>query len=102
MSFQAYIDNIKSKIGKRPEDLEKLAEKRGLLKRGVKTMEIVDWLKKDNGLGHGHAMAIYATFSIRGFLVLARLSPWMSSITLMGVNGHARAPAGSPGAFRCR
>jgi len=25
-------------------------------------MEIVGWLKKDHGLGHGHAMAIYATF----------------------------------------
>ena len=25
-------------------------------------MEIAAWLKKDHGLGHGHAMAIYATF----------------------------------------
>jgi len=62
MSFQAYIDNIKAKTGKTPEDFKKLAEKKGLLKPGVKAMEIVTWLKKDYGLGHGHAMAIYATF----------------------------------------
>ena len=67
MSFQAYIDNIKTKTGKTPEDFKKLATKKGLLKdgllkEGVKAGEIVDWLKKDFDLGHGHAMAIYATF----------------------------------------
>jgi hypothetical protein len=62
MSFQAYLDNIKAKTGKSPEDFKKLAEKKGLLQPGVKTMQIVGWLKKDYGLGHGHAMAIYATF----------------------------------------
>lgn len=46
MSFQAYIDNIKAKTGKSPEDCKKLAEKKGLLKPDVKAMEIVNWLKK--------------------------------------------------------
>jgi hypothetical protein len=45
-----------------PEDFKKLAAKKGLLKPEVKAMEIVAWLKKDHGLGHGHAMSIYATF----------------------------------------
>ncbi|GAB2833284.1 DUF4287 domain-containing protein [Ferruginibacter profundus] len=62
MSFQAYIDNIKAKTGKTPEDFKKLATKKGLLTEGVKAGEIVAWLKKDFDLGHGHAMAIYATF----------------------------------------
>jgi len=62
MSFQAYIDNIKTKTGKTPTDFKKLADKKGLLKPGVKAGEIVAWLKADFGLGHGHAMAIYATF----------------------------------------
>ncbi|HEV2620020.1 MAG TPA: DUF4287 domain-containing protein [Acidobacteriaceae bacterium] len=61
MSFQAYIDNIRTKTGKSPEDFRKLADKKGLLKPGVKAGEIVTWLKQDFGLGHGHAMAIYAT-----------------------------------------
>ena len=65
MSFQAYIDNIKAKTGKTPEDFRRLAENKGLLKPGVKAMEIVNWLKRDNGLGHGHAMAIYATFTAK-------------------------------------
>ena len=67
MSFQAYIDNIKTKTGKSPEDFKKLAEKKGFMKKGeiaqgVKAGEIVAWLKKDFDLGHGHAMAIYAVF----------------------------------------
>ena len=62
MSFEAYIDNIKAKTGKTPADFKKIAEKKGLLKPGVKAGEIVAWLKKDFDLGHGHAMAIYATF----------------------------------------
>jgi len=62
MSFQAYIDNIRAKTGKTPEDFKMLAEKKGLLKPGIKAGEIVAWLKKDFDLGHGHAMAIYATF----------------------------------------
>ena len=36
--------------------------KQGVLTPGVKAGEIVAWLKEDFGLGHGHAMAIYATF----------------------------------------
>lgn len=62
MSFQAYIDNIKAKTGKSPADFKKLADKKGLLKAGVKAGEIVKWLKEDFDLGHGHAMAIYASF----------------------------------------
>ena len=67
MSFQAYIDNIKTKTGKSPDDFKKLAEKigflqKGKIKDGVKAGDIVAWLKKDFALGHGHAMAIYAVF----------------------------------------
>lgn len=62
MSFQAYIDNIKVKTGRTPDEFKQLAEQKGLLKPGVKAGEIVAWLKEDFGLGHGHAMAIYATF----------------------------------------
>jgi hypothetical protein len=60
MTFQAYLDNIKAKTGKTPEDFEKIAKQKGLLEPGVKAGQIVAWLKKDFELGHGHAMAIYA------------------------------------------
>jgi hypothetical protein len=67
MSFQAYIDNIFAKTGKTPDDFRKLAEEKGFLANGVipkqiKATQITDWLKADFGLGHGHAMAIYALF----------------------------------------
>lgn len=66
MSFQAYLDNIKAKTGKTPEDFQELAEKKGLLKPGTKTGEIVQWLKSDFGLGHGHAMAIAGVLTRSG------------------------------------
>lgn len=67
MSFQAYIENIKAKTGKTPADFKVLAEKKGFLQNGelektVKATEITNWLKEEFALGHGHAMAIYATF----------------------------------------
>lgn len=67
MSFQAYIDNIKAKTGKTPAEFKELAEKKGFLKDGniietVKATQITNWLKEEFELGHGHAMAIYASF----------------------------------------
>ena len=67
MSFQAYIDNIKTKTGNTPADFKKLAEKKGFIIDGklnpkTKATEITNWLKEEFELGHGHAMAIYATF----------------------------------------
>ena len=66
MSFQAYIDNIKTKTGKSPDDFKKLAKKKGLLKPGTKAGQIVSWLKEDFDLGHGHAMAIFKVFKDDG------------------------------------
>jgi hypothetical protein len=59
MTFQAYLDNIEAKTGKTPADFKKAAKRKGLLKEGTKAGAVVAWLKKDYGLGHGHAMAIY-------------------------------------------
>ena len=61
MTLKAYLDNIKAQTGKTPEDFRVLAEKKGLLEQGVKTGQIVSWLKNDFGLGQGHAMAIVLT-----------------------------------------
>jgi hypothetical protein len=61
MTLKAYLDNIKAQTGKTPQDFRVLAEKKGLLKDGVKTGQIVSWLKEDFGLGQGHAMAIVLT-----------------------------------------
>ena len=65
MSFQAYIDNIKAKTGKSPDDFRRIAEQKGFVAAGaiapgVKATQIVNWLKADFDLGRGHAMAIYA------------------------------------------
>lgn len=64
MSFQAYLTNIQAKTGKSPADFRALAEKMGFTKNGrlaagVKAHAIIQWLKDDFQLGHGHAMAIF-------------------------------------------
>ncbi len=54
MSFQAYLDTIKAKTGKTPDDFRALAAEKGL----TQYREIVAWLKTDFGLGQGHANAM--------------------------------------------
>lgn len=66
-AFSGLFDTIKTKTGKGPADFKKLAEKKGFLKKsklvdGIKAGEIVQWLKDEYELGHGHAMALFALF----------------------------------------
>lgn len=58
MSFQAYLDNIEAKTGKTPNEFVAMAKKKGFDDPSTKAGAIVDWLKEDFGLGHGHAMAL--------------------------------------------
>lgn len=54
MSFQAYLDNIEEKTGKTPKQF--IAEARKL--KITEFKDIIAWLKRDYGLGTGHARAI--------------------------------------------
>jgi len=65
MSFQAYIDNVEAKTGQSADALKSIAIGKGLadengLAPGVRAGAIIDWLKDDYDLGHGHAMSIVA------------------------------------------
>ena len=62
MSFQAYLDNIEAKTGVSPNEFMKRAKTNGLLSADTKAMQIVNWLKEDYDLGHGHAMALVKYF----------------------------------------
>ena len=68
MSFQAYIDNIKAKTGKTPEELKNAAEKAGVYKHDMKASELVKFLKEEFNLGHGHSMAIWPVFKQEGWV----------------------------------
>jgi hypothetical protein len=59
MSFQAYLDTIQAKTGKKPEDLLQLARARGLSGPQANAGDVVSWLAEDFGLGRGHAMALF-------------------------------------------
>lgn len=67
MSFQAYLNNIKTKTGHTADQFKKMAEAKGLVKKdtlteGTKAGDILKWLKEEYDLGHGHAMALVAYF----------------------------------------
>lgn len=54
MSFQAYLDKVEEITGKTPNDFIAMAKKKNL----TEYRDIISWLKKDYGLGLGHARAI--------------------------------------------
>ncbi len=68
MTFQAYLDTIKAKTGKTPEELKAAADAAGMYHPDMTATQLVDWLAKDYGLGHGHAMAIWAVFKSKGWV----------------------------------
>ena len=72
MAFEAYIENIRAKTGKTPEQLKNLAAKAGVFHPEMKASALVDWLKKEFDLGHGHSMAIWAVFKDKGWVVPAK------------------------------
>ncbi len=68
MSFQAYLDTIEQKSGKDAAALRAWGAAKGFsedggLKPGIKATAITDAAKAELGLGHGHAMAVYALLS---------------------------------------
>jgi hypothetical protein len=68
MSFQAYLDNIKAKTGKTPDEFFKLAKKAGIHAHDMKASALVTWLKSEFDLGHGHCMALWAVFKDKGWV----------------------------------
>lgn len=58
MSFQAYLDNIQEKTGKKPIEFIQMAKEKGFDDPKTKAGVIIEWLKQDFDLGRGHAMAI--------------------------------------------
>jgi hypothetical protein len=54
MSFQAYLDRVEELTGKTPNDFIAMARDKNL----TQNKDILDWLKRDFGLGLGHARAM--------------------------------------------
>jgi hypothetical protein len=73
MTFQAYLDNIRSKTGKTPADFFALAKAKGIAGPGLTAGRLVAWLKQDFNLGHGHSMAVWAVFKSKGWAPPARV-----------------------------
>ncbi len=88
MSFQAYLDNIEAKTGKSPAQFVAMAKKKGL----TESRDIIAWLKKDFGLGLGHARALdYVIRKGPKFTVKQRTGPHRDdsgTLTLGGKSGR--------------
>ena len=68
MTFQAYLDAVKAKTGKTPDQLKTEMEKAGVLKFDMKATVFCEWLAAKHSLGHGHAMALWAVFKSKGWV----------------------------------
>jgi hypothetical protein len=68
MSFQAYLDAVKAKTGKTPEQLKALASKAGVFSPDMKATALIDWLDREFGLGRGHSMAVWTVFKEKGWV----------------------------------
>lgn len=68
MTFQAYLETIKRKTGKTPEQLKEAAEQAGVYRYDMKAGDLVKFLKDEFDLGHGHSMAIWLVFKTKGWV----------------------------------
>ncbi len=68
MTFQAYLDAVKSKTGKTPEQLKAAAVKAGVYSADMKATDLVTWLADQYGLGRGHSMAVWAVWKSKGWV----------------------------------
>jgi hypothetical protein len=72
MSFQAYLDAVKAKTGKTPEQLKVLAGKAGVFSPDMKATALIAWLHQEFGLGRGHSMAVWTVFKEKGWVAPPR------------------------------
>jgi hypothetical protein len=68
MTFQAYLDAIKAKTGKTPEQLKAAGTKAGIYSPDMTATELVAWLAQEHRLGRGHAMAVWAVWKSKGWV----------------------------------
>ena len=68
MTFQAYLDAVKAKTGKTPEQLKAAAEKAGVYQPDMKATTLVEWLQSEYGLGRGHSMSVWAVWKSKGWV----------------------------------
>ncbi|WP_091226917.1 DUF4287 domain-containing protein [Microbacterium sp. 3J1] len=57
MSFQAYLDKVEAQTGLTPRQFIELANEKGF-DATTKSTVVLNWLKEEYGLGHGHAQAM--------------------------------------------
>ena len=57
MSFQAYLDKAEAQTGITPRQFIALAADQGF-DANTKPTVVLNWLKQEYGLGHGHAQAL--------------------------------------------
>ena len=68
MTFQAYLDAVKTKTGRTPEQLKAEAAKAGVYNPDMKATALVEWLAETYELGRGHSMAVWAVWKSKGWV----------------------------------
>ena len=72
MTFQAYLDAVKTKTGLTPDGILGLAKARGVYSPAMKATDLINLLKDEFDLGRGHSMSVWAVFKARGWVEAAK------------------------------
>jgi hypothetical protein len=75
MTFQAYLDAVRAKTGKTPEQLKTLAEQAGVYEPKMKATTLIDWLNREFELGRGHSMSVWAVWKSKGWIDAPKAKP---------------------------
>jgi hypothetical protein len=68
MTFQAYLDAVKSKTGLDPHGILALSKERSIYAPDMKATNLINFLKDEFDLGRGHSMSIWAVFKANGWV----------------------------------
>jgi Domain of unknown function (DUF4287) len=68
MTFQAYLDAVRTKTGKTPDQLKTAAEKAGVYQPDMKAATLIQWLQDEYTLGRGHSMSVWAVWKSKGWV----------------------------------
>lgn len=63
MDYDTYMAGVTTKTGKTPYEIRDIMVEKGFTAKGTSASMVKEYLAKEYGIGHGHAMGIWKILS---------------------------------------